>query len=74
MGDLGPFGRMLIVMGLILVGVGALFLLAGKLPGIGRLPGDIYIRRGNFTFYFPLMTSILISIILSLIFGVLLRR
>ncbi|NPV52057.1 MAG: DUF2905 domain-containing protein [Firmicutes bacterium] len=74
MGELGPLGRMLIIMGIILAGVGALFLLAGKLPGIGRLPGDIYIRRGNFTFYFPLMTSILVSIILSIILGVLLRR
>jgi hypothetical protein len=41
--------------------------LVGKVPWIGKLPGDIYIKRENFTFYFPLATSIVISIILSLI-------
>ena len=61
-------GRTLIVIGLIVVGIGVLVSLSGKLPWIGRLPGDIYIKRENFTFYFPLTTSILISIVLTLIF------
>ena len=60
--------RMLIVTGGILVGVGILVFVMGKLPGIGRLPGDILVKKENFTFYFPLTTSILISIIVSLIF------
>ena len=61
------FGKSLIVIGLIIAAVGVIFTLAGKLPWLGRLPGDIFIRRQNFTFYFPLATSIIISIILSLL-------
>ncbi|CAG1015914.1 hypothetical protein ANAEL_05402 [Anaerolineales bacterium] len=60
-------GRSLIVFGLIIVAVGVILTFAGKIPWVGRLPGDIYVKRGNFTFYFPLATSILISVILSLI-------
>jgi len=60
-------GRLLIVVGVILVIVGAVFLLAPKLPWLGRLPGDLSYQRGNFSFYFPLGTCILISIILTLI-------
>jgi hypothetical protein len=58
---------MLIVAGLVLAAVGALLLLSGKIPWLGRLPGDILVRREKFTFYFPLATSLLISLILSLI-------
>lgn len=61
------FGKSLIVMGLVITLVGIILSLAGKIPWVGRLPGDIYIKRQNFTFYFPLATSILISIVLSLI-------
>ncbi len=61
------FGRSLIIIGLIIAAIGALFSLAGKIPWLGRLPGDIFIKRENFTVYFPLATSILISLILSLI-------
>lgn len=63
-------GKALVVVGLIIAGVG-LLMMAG-LP-IGRLPGDIVIRRGNGTFYFPLVTSILLSIILTLLLSVLRR-
>ncbi|PIU53086.1 MAG: DUF2905 domain-containing protein [Deltaproteobacteria bacterium CG07_land_8_20_14_0_80_60_11] len=65
---MSDLGRLLIVLGVILVVVGALFLLAPKLPWLGRLPGDLSFKRGNFSFYFPLGTCILISIILTLIF------
>lgn len=61
-------GRFLLIAGVILVLLGAIFLLAGKIPWLGKLPGDIIIKRKNFTFYFPLATSILISIILTLLF------
>jgi hypothetical protein len=57
-------GRSLIILGLLIAGVGLLINLG--LP-IGRLPGDFTIRRGNFTFYFPLATSIIASIVLTLI-------
>lgn len=60
-------GKLLIIAGLVITGIGILLTFAGKLPWLGRLPGDIYIKRENFTFYFPLATSILISVVLSLI-------
>ncbi len=62
-----PLGKMLIVMGLVIVGIGFLLTFSGKIPWLGRLPGDIFIRRGNFSFYFPLATSIILSIILTLL-------
>jgi Zn-dependent protease with chaperone function len=64
----GPLGKMLILMGVFIILVGLFLLLGEKIPWIGRLPGDIIIRRKNFTFYFPIVTSILISIILTLLF------
>lgn len=65
----GTIGKFLIAIGLLIAILGVLLVVAGRFPGlrIGRLPGDIYIERDGFRFYFPLMTSILISIILSLI-------
>lgn len=60
-------GKSLIVIGLVIAAIGLLLTLAGKIPWLGRLPGDIFIKKDNFTFYFPLATSILISIILSLL-------
>ena len=63
----GGLGRFLVVFGLILAGVGLLLMLAPKVPWLGRLPGDIIIRRENFTFYFPLVTCLLVSAVLSLI-------
>jgi hypothetical protein len=67
-------GKLLIVCGGILIIVGAAIVLLGKIPWLGRLPGDIYIERRNFTFFFPLTTSILISVILSLLVYLLSRR
>lgn len=65
---MSDLARMLIVFGVILVVVGLALLLVPKIPGLGKLPGDIVVKRESFTFYFPLGTCILISIILSLIF------
>jgi hypothetical protein len=70
---MSDLGRLLIAVGVLLVIVGAVLLLAPKLPWLGKLPGDISFKRGNFSFYFPLGTCILISIILTLIMY-LLRR
>ena len=67
-------GKLLIVCGLSIAAIGVVVVLAGRLPWIGRLPGDIYVRRGNFTFYFPLATSILVSVGLTLIFWLIGRR
>ena len=63
-----PLGRMLIVAGLVLLAAGVLVTFAGRLPiKLGRLPGDIYIHGKNSTFYFPVVTCILLSIILSVV-------
>ncbi len=66
---LGTIGRYLILFGVAIIAIGAFLMLIGRFPGlkIGRLPGDIYIERDGWRFYFPLMTSILLSIILSFI-------
>lgn len=64
--------RLLVTIGVVLVALGLLWPLAQKL-GLGRLPGDIVVERGHFRFYFPLATSILVSVVLTLLFW-LLRR
>lgn len=61
------FGKTLIYLGLLLVIVGVIFSLADKLPWLGHLPGDISIQKDRFSFYFPITTCILISIIVSLV-------
>lgn len=58
-------GKICIAAGIVLILIGIILLLAERIPGAGRLPGDIVIHKGNFTFYFPLMTSILLSIAVS---------
>ena len=63
-------GKILIILGVVLVFVGLGFMFADKIPYIGRLPGDIYIKREKFSFYFPLATSIIISIILTILFSI----
>jgi hypothetical protein len=65
---------MLMVLGGVMLVFGALLAFGEKLPGIGRLPGDILIRRGNFTFYFPLATSVALSVILTLLLALFSRR
>jgi len=70
---LAPIGKMLLLAGLFLIIIGLILIFAGKIPLLGRLPGDIVIRKGNFTFYFPLATSLLLSLIITLILA-LLRR
>ena len=60
-------GKTLIYLGLALAGVGLLISLAAKLPWLGQLPGDISIERDHFSFYFPLATCIVVSIVISLV-------
>ncbi|MGQ9629752.1 MAG: DUF2905 domain-containing protein [bacterium] len=66
---MGGIGRTLVIVGIVLVALGAIFWAVDKFPHlpIGRLPGDIHVRRGNFSFYFPITTSIAVSVLLSLI-------
>ncbi|HHL40801.1 MAG TPA: DUF2905 domain-containing protein [Deltaproteobacteria bacterium] len=67
MEELGSLGRTLIVVGAALVVIGLVLVLAPRIPLLGRLPGDILIKRDNFTFYFPLATSVVISLLATLI-------
>lgn len=67
-------GKFLVIMGLVIAVIGGLLMLSGKVSWLGRLPGDIIIQKKNFTFYFPLATSILISLLLTFIFWMLGRR
>ena len=64
----GPLGKMLILLGVFIILIGIFLLIGDRIPWLGKLPGDFVIRKKNFTFYFPLATSILISIILTLLF------
>lgn len=66
-------GKFLILVGILIILIGVLLLFAGKIPYIGRLPGDIVIQKKNFTFYFPLATSILLSILITFILWILSR-
>jgi formate hydrogenlyase subunit 3/multisubunit Na+/H+ antiporter MnhD subunit len=73
---MAPLGKVLIIIGLLIALLGLLVWGGSSIPlvnRLGRLPGDIYIRRDNFTFYFPITTAIVLSIVISLLIG-LLRR
>jgi len=73
-----PLGKMLLLFGLVMVLLGLVLLVAGhfsgKVPWLGRLPGDIYIERGSWTFYFPLATCLIVSVVLTLLFSLFSRR
>jgi hypothetical protein len=65
-----PFGKILVLLGAVLVGVGLLLTFFDKVPLLGKLPGDIHIKRENFQFYFPIATSVALSLLLTLIFWI----
>ena len=65
--DFQQIGKVLIIFGLVLVVVGGVSLISDKIPFLGKLPGDIHIQNGNFNFYFPLVSCIIISLILTII-------
>ncbi len=71
--NMEDIGKMLILFGVLLAITGGALVLFGKVPGLGRLPGDIVIQRDNFTCFFPLATSILLSIILTLLLNIVAR-
>jgi hypothetical protein len=66
--------KLLITVGILVTLVGVVLLLVGRVPWLGRLPGDIYVERGNWRFYFPLATSLLVSVVLSLLVWLFGRR
>ncbi|WP_227937831.1 DUF2905 domain-containing protein [Alkalihalobacillus deserti] len=65
---MNSFPKILIAIGVFLIFIGVIWLVIGRFIPLGKLPGDILVKRENSTFYFPLMTSVVISIILSLLF------
>ncbi len=67
---LGGLGKILILFGVFIILIGLLLVIGEKIPWIGRLPGDIIIKKERFTFYFPVVTCILISIILTFFFWI----
>ena len=70
---MAPIGKTLVFAGIAIIVVGLVLWGLSSVPYVGQLPGDLYVRRGNFTFYFPIATSILISIIAAIVFS-LMRR
>ena len=64
----GDIGKLLMLLGAVVFVCGALFMLVGRLPWFGRLPGDIVVERGPVSFYFPLATCLVVSIVLNLLF------
>ncbi len=74
MNSLADLGKIILIIGLFMVVAGGLLMAVGKIPGLGRLPGDIFVQRGNFTFYFPVVTMIIVSIVLTLLLNLLFRK
>jgi Protein of unknown function (DUF2905) len=70
---MAPLGKTLVLLGIALAAIGAIIWATGQVPLVGRLPGDIYVKRDNWNFYFPLTTCIILSIVLTLLVS-LLRR
>lgn len=73
-GGFDSLGKTLMLFGLILLAAGAIFHFGGKFLSLGRLPGDIHMERGNFSFHFPILTSIIVSIILTVILNLISRK
>jgi len=67
-------GKSLIFFGIVLIVIGSLFVLFGKVPWFGRLPGDIILKREGLTVYFPVVTMVLLSILLTILFNIIGRR
>ena len=64
---MGEFGKIMVLAGAVIIVAGLAFMLLGKIPHVGKFPGDILIKKENFSFYFPLTTCVLISLLLSVI-------
>jgi hypothetical protein len=74
MADFSGLGKILVIRGTALFVVGLLFMFGDKIPFLGRLPGDIFIQRKGFNFYFPVVTCIVVSVLLTIILNIISRR
>jgi hypothetical protein len=68
------FGKYIIITGIILIVVGLVVLLADKIPFLGKLPGDIYVRGKSGSFYFPVVSCVVISVVLTIILNIFFRK
>ena len=71
---MNDLGRLLIVLGVVIAMIGVVMITVGRLPWLGRLPGDIHVERGNWSFHFPIVTSLLLSLVLTVILYFIGRR
>ncbi len=71
--NFGTFGKLLILAGILIIIVGLLLVFWNKIPFLGKLPGDIFIEKGNFRFIFPVVTCLVISLVLTMIVNVIIR-
>lgn len=71
---MNDLGKSLVVIGVLFAVVGVVLMLAGRVPWLGRLPGDIYVQRGTWSFYFPIVTSLVLSVVLTVVFWLFGRR
>ncbi len=72
--EMQHIGRLLVIFGAAIAAIGFIIVLSDKVPWLGRLPGDFVLQKKNFTFYFPLATSILVSLLLTILFWLLGKR
>ena len=70
----GQFGRILIVFGILLVVLGVIFTFAPRIPFLGNLPGDLHLKGKNWSFHFPIVTSIVVSVVLTLLPNLFFRK
>lgn len=76
MADLAGIGRLLVAAGLVVSAIGLLLIVAPQIPGLdrlGRLPGDIFVQRGNTTIFIPVVSSIVVSVLLTLVLNLIFR-
>jgi hypothetical protein len=71
---LSDIGRLLVIFGIVVVVIGVVMMFADRIPFLGRLPGDIVVRRKNFTLYFPLVTMLIISVVLTILLNLFSRK
>ena len=71
---MSDLGKLLIVVGGLIALAGVVLVVIGRIPGLGRLPGDIVVQRGHWTFYFPLATSLIVSLLLTVLLWLIGRR
>ncbi|MBU3760026.1 MAG: DUF2905 domain-containing protein [Candidatus Omnitrophica bacterium] len=71
---MNDLAKTLIFFGLVLAGSGLVLALFGKVPGLGKLPGDVYLKKGSFVFYFPVVTCLLLSVLLTAVLSIFGRK